>query len=435
MDTLPAIPHNRQNEEALIGAVLIAPYDVYLATSGIVSANDFYIHRHQWIWEAITNLINCGRGVDLLTVSDELERMGKLAEIGGPAYLIALVNQVPTILNAADYAAEVLDMANRRRALGTANNIAKAAYDISQPFETSQFAVELSSTSSTSNSSKRYTGIDVQGAIYDVIYNAIIPLTFGTQTLDNRLSGMFPEELTVLAGDQGSGKTAKAIYIARKNSEMGKRVVFVSLEMSAVTLWLRMACGDLGININQVRSNKVSAEVKASVLKRSQELAEQYSDRIIIYEAPMTLADIQAASLVERPDLVIVDHVFLIAGPAIKANEQINNLNAITRFLRMNVAKMPDHKCHVLLLWQLNRAASKDKRKPTKHDLYMAGTNDPDSIILLYREDMLANSALPGVPVTLTAIAAKARNDFTGEMEIKYDLQKQTFFDIERRNR
>ena len=91
-----ATPHSREAEEAVIGAVLINP-ECFFEISRIMKARDFYIHRHVWIWEAFEGLINSRHAIDFLTVSEELDKRGVLAEVGGPAYLTALLNQVPSL--------------------------------------------------------------------------------------------------------------------------------------------------------------------------------------------------------------------------------------------------------------------------------------------------------------------------------------------------
>ena len=80
----PSVPHSREAEEGALGAVLINP-DVYVDLAAFLKADDFYIHRHSWIWEAMVRLVERHIPVDLLTLAEELERFGQLAEVGGPA--------------------------------------------------------------------------------------------------------------------------------------------------------------------------------------------------------------------------------------------------------------------------------------------------------------------------------------------------------------
>ncbi|MCE7861290.1 MAG: replicative DNA helicase, partial [Chloroflexi bacterium CFX2] len=98
----PGIPHSREAEEAVVGAVLINP-EVYYDIAQFLSPDDFYIHRNRWIWEAFIRLHEARTPIDLLTLSEDLERTGQLNEIGGSAYLTSLINQVPTSLNAESY--------------------------------------------------------------------------------------------------------------------------------------------------------------------------------------------------------------------------------------------------------------------------------------------------------------------------------------------
>src|SRR5512143_3206554 len=96
------VPQSREAEEALLGAVLINP-EAYYDVAQFLRADDFYIHRHRWIWEAFVRLHERRIPLDLLTVTDELDQQGQLAEVGGPAYLTALINNVPTSMHAEAY--------------------------------------------------------------------------------------------------------------------------------------------------------------------------------------------------------------------------------------------------------------------------------------------------------------------------------------------
>ena len=80
------VPQSREAEEAVIGSILINP-EAYYDVASFLKGDDFYIHRHRWIWETFTRLHDRRVPIDFLTVSEELEQLGQLAEAGGPAYL------------------------------------------------------------------------------------------------------------------------------------------------------------------------------------------------------------------------------------------------------------------------------------------------------------------------------------------------------------
>ena len=121
------VPYSREAEEAVVGAVLINS-EAYYDVAQFLTADDFYIHRNKWIWEAFARLHEQRIPVDLLTLSEELERAGQLAEIGGPAYLTSMIHQVPTSLNAEAYGRIVEENSIRRKMITAANQIASLAY-------------------------------------------------------------------------------------------------------------------------------------------------------------------------------------------------------------------------------------------------------------------------------------------------------------------
>jgi len=123
----PGAPHNREAEEAVLGAVLVNP-EAYYDVASFLSADDFFLHRNRWVYEAFGRLHDQRLPIDILTVSEELERLGHLAETGGEAYLAGLIGNVPTSLHAEAYGRLVEESATRRRLLAAANQIARLAY-------------------------------------------------------------------------------------------------------------------------------------------------------------------------------------------------------------------------------------------------------------------------------------------------------------------
>ena len=122
------VPHSREAEEAVIGAVLINP-EAYYDVAQFLNPDDFYIHRNQWIWQTFVSLHDKNEAVDLVTVTEELDQMGHLVDIGGAAYITKLINNVPSSLHAEAYGHRVEETAIRRRMLNAANKIAKFSYE------------------------------------------------------------------------------------------------------------------------------------------------------------------------------------------------------------------------------------------------------------------------------------------------------------------
>ena len=124
---VPTQLYDRELEEALIGAILINP-DAFVDVSPKLNSKDFYIQRHEWIWDAFKALLHEDKNIDVLTVKQELENAGKAEESGGMDYLIGLTNLVPSSLHAETYADAIKALAIRRRLLSSANEIAKYAH-------------------------------------------------------------------------------------------------------------------------------------------------------------------------------------------------------------------------------------------------------------------------------------------------------------------
>src|SRR4030066_264979 len=129
------VPHSREAEEAVLGAVLINP-ESYFEVSQFLRSDDFYIQRHRWLWESFMRLNERRTPIDFLTVVEELDQTGQLNEVGGPAYISTLINNVPSSLHAEAYGHIVEQTAIRRRMLDAANKIAKLAYQEENRLET-----------------------------------------------------------------------------------------------------------------------------------------------------------------------------------------------------------------------------------------------------------------------------------------------------------
>ena len=211
------VPHSREAEEAVLGSVLINP-ESYYDVAQFLQADDFYIHRHRWIWETFQRLHERRTPVDFLTVSEELDELGQLAEVGGPAYLTALINNVPTSLHAEAYGRIVEETAIRRRMLTAANDIAKLAYQEDAGIDTVMDEAEKA----VFGVSERRMTRDLQ-SIQQVLsdyYDRIDQLArrgdemYGVPTgfidMDRLLGGLQPSDLLIIAGRPGMGKCVTA---------------------------------------------------------------------------------------------------------------------------------------------------------------------------------------------------------------------------------
>ncbi len=305
-----------------------------------LQADDFYIHRHRWIWEAFTSLHEQRIPIDLLTVSEELDRKGQLAEIGGPAYLTALVNQVPTSLNAEAYGHIVESHSIRRKMINAANAIASLAYNEDSTVDNVMDEAEKA----VFNVSERRLRHDLQpiSAVLSEYYDRIDELAkrgeeiFGVPTgfidLDKMLGGLQPSDLLIIAGRPGQGKTGFLLSVA-KNAALThkKHVAIFSLEMSNEQVVQRLIAQETGIDSQRLRTGKLQ-ENEWPLFAHAIEVL---SDTHIFLDDTPAITPLQLRTKCRRLhleyhlDLVIVDYLQLWA--ATRATRTASRKSPISR--------------------------------------------------------------------------------------------------------
>ena len=421
------IPHSREAEEAVVGAVFINP-EVYYDVAQFLNADDFYIHRLRWIWESFVSLHEQRIPIDPLTVANELDKRGQLNEIGGRAYLTSLINQVPSSLNAEAYGRIVEGYSVRRKMITAANQIASTAYNekinVDNVMDEAEKAVF--------NVSERRLKHDlvpiknVASEYYDRIDDLarrdedIVGVPTGFIDLDKMLTGLQPSDLLIIAGRPGQGKTGFLLSIA-KNAGLThkKHVAIFSLEMSNEQVVQRLIAQETGIDSQRLRTGKL-LDTEWPLFTHAIEV---FSDTNIYLDDTPAITPMQLRTKCRRLhmefglDLVIIDYLQLMGGDQ-RTDNRVQEVSYISRNLKILAREL---NVPVLAAAQLSRAVEQrtDKR-PVLSDLRESGSleQDADIVMFIYRPDQYEKDTVKQNIAEI--IVAKHRNGPVGSVELVF---------------
>lgn len=419
------VPQSREAEEAVIGAVMINP-EAYYDVASFLRADDFYIHRHKWIWETFTRLQERRTPIDFLTVSEELDQLGQLAEVGGPAYLTSLINNVPTSLHAEHYGRIVEATAIRRRMLTAANEIAKLAYQQESSVDTVMDEAEkvVFGVSERRTTRDLQPIQDVLSEYYDRIDQIIsrgdegVGVPTGFTDLDRLLGGLQPSDLLIIAGRPGTGKTAFMLSAA-KNAALTrqKHVAIFSLEMSNEQLVQRLISQQTGIDSQRLRTGKLTDEEWPLFTHAIEVLSDT---RIFLDDTP-ALTPLQLRTKCRRLhaefhlDLVLVDYIQLMSS-GMRSENRVQEVSYISRNMKVLAREL---EVPVLAAAQLSRAVEqRTDKEPQLSDLRESGSleQDADIVMFIHRPELYDTDTLMKNVAQIKV--AKHRNGPTGNVEL-----------------
>jgi len=418
----PLVPHSREAEEAVLGAILINP-DAYHDIAQFLRGEDFYIHRNRFIWEAITRLHEQRAPLDFLTVKEELDRARQLAEIGGPAYLTELINRVPTSLHGVAYAHIIEQSAVRRRMLEAANQVAKLAYqegtDLEMVIDESEKAIFSVSDRLLAHATRPFS--QVLSDLYDQVelrsqQDGMFGVPTGFLDLDRILQGLQPSDLIVAAGRPGMGKTSLLLSIVKHAAQVHKKHIAVfTLEMSSEQLAQRLVAQETGIDMQRMRSGRLEDDEWPLFTHAVEAMGDV---RLFLDDTP-AITPLHMRSKCRRLhmeyqlDLIVVDYLQLMSGGG-RFENRVQEVSYISRQLKVLAREL---NVPVLAAAQLSRAVEQRADKhPILSDLRESGSieMDADVVLFLYRpEDSdLSNQ--------VDVIVAKHRNGPTGTVQLAF---------------
>lgn len=439
IEKLKIPPHSIEAEQSVLGSMLIAP-ESWDTVTEIIGSDDFYNRAHQTIFIAVLDLLKHNLPVDLITVSEQLEKHDKLEEAGGFAYLAELAKNTPSAANVAAYAQIIKERAITRELIGVAHNIAEVGFN--PEGRNSAELLDLAESKVFEIAEKR-TGenegpkdIDkVLGKTVDRLEalvksgKEVTGVTTGFQDLDKKTSGLQPSDLIIVAARPSMGKTTFAMNLC-ENAMMAedKPVLVFSLEMPSEQIMMRMLASLSRVDQTKIRTAQLD-DTDWSRISRTMAMLKEKNNLWVDDSSGLTPMDVRTrARKIARENggisLIMVDYLQLMRVPSLADNRTLE-IAEISRSLK---ALAKELEVPVVALSQLNRSLEQraDKR-PVNSDLRESGSieQDADLIMFIYRDEVYhENSEYKGVA---EIIIGKQRNGPIGTSRLTFQGQFSRF--------
>ena len=418
------IPKNIEAEEAILGSILIDERLIN-KVSETLDAKDFYRQSHETVFNAMISLKNQNNVIDILTLTEYLNNINKLEEVGGIAFVTSLPNKVPSTANLDYYIKIVKEKSFLRKVSYMGESIASLGYnneDNTPEFILDKIEQMLSSLTKkmilTKVDNIQSQTLSAYMEIENIINNKgnLLGLETGLDDLDHFLQGLKNSDFMILAARPSMGKTAFALNIASYLAvEKDIPVVFFSLEMSSIQLIHRIFSIRGLIDMTELKSGNLNNQMTQELINISNKLS---CSKLIIQDNIFNLAVLRSTARKLRREknikLIIIDYLQLLEGTH-RENRNLE-ISEISRSLKL-LAKELD--IPIIALSQLSRSVeSRQVKKPMLSDLRESGSleQDADIVMFLYREDYY-NPETENKNIT-DVIIAKNRNGPTGTIPV-----------------
>jgi len=436
-------PHSPEAEKTVLGGILVNNENLNVVLS-IISFEDFYKEANRKILEKIIALVDKGIPVDLLSLSEELQKAGYLEEVGGASYLSSLLDGVPKSLNIEYHSQIIKEKALLRRLILSSAKIISSSYE--QKEDADQLLNEAQAAIIEVAEQRIRPGFIPVSVLTDPTLEMIRALhdrketvtgiPTGFRDLDGLTSGFQNSEFIVIAARPSMGKTALGLNISSYvGAKTDYSVGFFSLEMAKEQIVIRLLCAEAQLDIRKVRTGFIG-EREFERLKLSAEVLSRAN--IFLDETPsLTMIEMKAKArrlkMEQNLDLLFVDYIQLMR-PGRRLENRTQEMSYISQSLKELSKEL---KIPVVGISQLSRAPEKGRREPIPQlsDLRESGAieQDADVVIFIYRPEMYRpqDESLRGIA---EINIAKQRNGPTGRINLAFIREYARFADMEYRS-
>ncbi|MGL1635626.1 replicative DNA helicase [Vibrio parahaemolyticus] len=440
VDAIKVPPHSLEAEQSVIGGLLL-DNERWDTVAERVVASDFYSRPHRLIFEGVKTILESSKPLDLITLSEHLERHEQLEDVGGFAYLADLAKNTPSAANINAYADIVAERAIVRGLIGVANEIADAGYDpqgrssedLIDMAESKVFAIAESRTSENEGPQNVDNILEKTLERIELLYktpqDGVTGVDTGFTDLNKKTAGLQGSDLVIVAARPSMGKTTFAMNLCENAAmQQDKPVLIFSLEMPAEQLMMRMLASLSRVDQTKIRTGQLDDEDWARI-SSTMGILMQKKNMYIDDSSGLTPTEVRSrARRVAREhgglSMIMVDYLQLMRVPSLTDNRTLE-IAEISRSLK---ALAKELNVPVVALSQLNRSLEQraDKR-PVNSDLRESGSieQDADLIMFIYRDEVYH----PDSPYKGTAeiIIGKQRNGPIGSVRLTFQGQHSRF--------
>jgi replicative DNA helicase len=430
-------PQNIEAEIGVLGSMLLDREAIPQIVTHL-RPESFYLESHRKIYRALVKLYDQNSPLDLITLTEYLEKSRELEFVGGASALVNLPHAVPTSAHVDEYVKIVREKAVLRNLIHAATEIVTSSYNANEEVDkildtAEQKIFDIVQTRSTGSSSVLFRDLVRQSMeSIDRAYQrkgALTGLPTGYKDFDDMTSGLQPSDMIVVAARPSMGKTAFALNIAEHVGVHAKQPVAVfSLEMSKDQLVQRLLCSHAEVNLHHVRRGFLSQNDWKLLVESANVLSEA---PIFIDDTPgITVTELRAKArrLKSAYDIkfIVIDYLQLIQAFGQRSDGRQQEISEISRSLKGLAREL---NVPVLVLSQLNRAAeNRPDNRPKLSDLRESGAieQDADMVVLLLRKEYYNSEDCPG---EADIIVAKQRNGPTGDFKLTFVSEYTRFKD------
>lgn len=434
------MPNSLEAEQSVIGA-MIMDREAVLTASEMLVKEDFYHEQYGVLFEAMTELVNEGAAVDMVTLQNRLRAKNVPPEISSLDYVGALVTAVPTSANVKYYAQIVQEKSMLRKLIRLTGSIMDACYlgsdsldEILDRTEKDIFAL-LQSRMTGDFVPIRQVVLDALGRIEQasMARGPVTGIPTGFTDLDYRLSGLQRSDLILVAARPSMGKTALVLNIAQYVAFHEKLpVALFSLEMSKEQLVNRLFSLEARVDAQKLRTGNLNDEEWESLIDGAGVIGQS---RLIIDDTPgISVSELRSKcrkyKLEQDIQLVIIDYLQLMSGSGRRSDSRQQEISDISRALKQLAREL---NVPVIALSQLSRAVEqRPDHRPMLSDLRESGAieQDADVVMFIYRDEYY-NKDSENKGIAEISIA-KQRNGPIGTVNLAWLPQYTKFANLER---